>query len=63
MIPTSPNVWMLHHLLRHGLNPIPCHFGVLLDTGYHCTCGKGPTPPIPANLEPAPSAAKANTQL
>ena len=26
------------NLLHRGLNPIPCHFGVLLDTGYHCTC-------------------------
>jgi hypothetical protein len=35
------------NLLHRGLNPIPCHFGVLLENGYHCTCGKIPTPPVP----------------
>jgi hypothetical protein len=28
------------NLLHRGLNSIPCHFGVLLDDGYHCTCGR-----------------------
>jgi hypothetical protein len=27
-------------LLPHGLIPIPCHFAVLLDCGYRCTCGR-----------------------
>ena len=26
-------------LLLRGLIPIPCHFAVLLDCGYRCTCG------------------------